>query len=96
MLKKTKDKLVKEDLETDSVVSSIDLTIEEDLQLSELTTVGIGVYKNTETGEWMVAKLKFNPETEQAAVVEHIPAGPGRDFAIEKFKIVAVAEGIVG
>jgi len=78
-------------LEEDTVVTS-----PEEFQALELTTVALGVYKNVETGEWMVARLKFNPETEQAAVVEHIPAGPGRDFAIEKFKIVAVAEGIVG
>jgi hypothetical protein len=44
----------------------------------------------------LVAKIKFDPETGAAEVTERIPAGPGRDFAIEKFKIVAVQEGVVG
>lgn len=64
--------------------------------VSELTHVALGTFKNDSTGEWMVAKLKYNPETGDAEVVEKISAGPGRDFGIEKFKIVAVEEGIVG
>jgi len=62
----------------------------------ELTHVALGTFKDELTGEWLVAKLKFDPVTGQAEVAERIPAGPGRDFGIEKFKLVAVAEGIVG
>lgn len=69
---------------------------ETEVVVVELSHVGLGIYKNTDTSEWMVIKLKFDPLTGQAEVVEHIPAGPGRDFAIEKFKIVAVQEGVVG
>lgn len=61
-----------------------------------LTHVALGTFRNELTGEWLVAKVRFNPETGHAEVVERIPAGPGRDFAIEKFKIVAVNEGVVG
>ena len=61
-----------------------------------LTKVALGVYKDEATGEWMVAKLFFDPETGEAELAEKIAAGPGRDFAIEKFKIVAVQERIVG
>lgn len=70
--------------------------LEKEEEVSTLTHVALGTYKNELTGEWMVAKIKFNPETGQAELAEHIPAGPGRDFAIEKFKIVAVQEGVVG
>lgn len=72
------------------------MSLKEEEVSSPLTHVGLGMYKNQETGEWLVAKLKFNPDTGEAELVERIPAGPGRDFGIEKFKIVAVAEGIVG
>lgn len=61
-----------------------------------LTHTALGTFRNDLTGEWLVAKIKFNPETGHAEVVERVPAGPGRDFAIEKFKIVAVQEGVVG
>ena len=57
---------------------------------------GVILIKDETTGEWMVAKLFFDPETGEAELAEKIPAGPGRDFAIEKFKIVAVQERIVG
>ena len=71
--------------------------VEQEAQtVSVLSHTALGTYRDDTTGEWMVAKLKFDPHTGQAEVVEHIPAGPGRDFAIEKFKIVAVQEGVVG
>ena len=69
---------------------------EEEVASVVLTHVALGTFKDESTGEWLVAKLKFNPETGSAEVVERIPAGPGRDFAIEKFKIVAVQEKVVG
>ena len=69
---------------------------QEEQTVSVLSHTALGTYKNDSTGEWLVAKLRFDPQTGHAEVVEHIPAGPGRDFAIEKFKIVAVSEGVVG
>lgn len=61
----------------------------------ELTHVGLGVLKD-ETQGWSVVKLKYNPETKDARVEEIVHAGPSRDFAIEKFKLLAVEEGLVG
>lgn len=69
---------------------------EEEVVAPVLTHVALGTYKNEATGEWLVAKLMFDPETGTAELVERVPAGPGRDFAIEKFKIVAVQEKVVG
>jgi hypothetical protein len=72
------------------------LQSEEETNVSTLTHVALGTFKDDSSGEWLVAKIKFDPETGAAEVTERIPAGPGRDFAIEKFKIVAVQEGVVG
>lgn len=59
------------------------------------TETALGVYKDYNTGEWMVAKLKYNPLTHEVVWDSAIAAGPGRDFGIEKFKLTAVDEGIV-
>lgn len=71
-------------------------TEDQEVEVVNLSHVALGTYKSESTGEWMVAKLRFDPTTGAAEVVEHLYAGPGRDFAIEKFKIVAVQEGVVG
>lgn len=60
-----------------------------------LTHVGLGVVKHDTLG-WSVVKLKYNPDTKDATVEDVVHAGPSRDFAIEKFKLLAVEEGLVG
>ncbi len=66
----------------------------EEKQEVELTHVALGVAKGDDG--WDLIKLKYNPLTKDAVVVEQIHAGPSRDFAIEKFKLTAVEEGLVG
>lgn len=60
----------------------------------ELTHVALGVV-NDSSG-WGVVRLRYNPETKDAKVIDVLHAGPSRDFAIEKFKLSAVEEGLVG
>lgn len=77
----------------DSGVQSVERGPVEAPKLSETL---LGIYKDYNTGEWMVAKAKYNPITGAIGELERISAGPGRDFGIEKFKLVAVEEGLVG
>lgn len=61
---------------------------------SELTHQAFGIYKNADQPEWMVAVVKYNPDTGEAKVVERVNSGGGKDFAVEKFKIEAVNRGL--
>lgn len=54
----------------------------------------LGTWRDDSTGEWMVAVVRYNPITKQAAVVENIHSGGSKEFAIDKFKIQAVQKGI--
>lgn len=54
---------------------------------SDLTYTAIGIFKNDANPEWMVAIVKYNPDTGEAKVTERLNSGGGKDFAVEKFKI---------
>lgn len=44
---------------------------------------------------WFVAVIKYDPITKVAVVDSLQEAGPGKDFAIEKFKIIAFQNEII-
>lgn len=63
----------------------------------DLTHVMIGAsYFDAELRTWVVCEVRFNPMTNQfGSVVKH-PTGGSKDFAIEKFKILAAEHDLVG
>lgn len=61
---------------------------------NELTHLALGTFQAS-NGEWYVARVKYNPETGKAGEFEKVEAGPGKAFAIEQFKIMAVKEKVV-
>lgn len=61
----------------------------------ELKSIGYGIYKDV-SGDWMVAKLNFDPVSGQAKVVERLSTGHGdKNGAQDRFKI-EVAKNIFG
>ena len=77
---------------------------ETDLQEESLTTEqqelpmtgrAVGTAIDPTTGNWVAVVLEFNPTTGQARVSRTLPAGSAKMEAAEKFKILAVEEGVV-
>lgn len=56
----------------------------------DLTHTAVGIFKNDANPEWMVAVVKYNPDTGEAKVTERINSGGGKDFAVEKFKLEVI------
>lgn len=63
---------------------------------SVLTHTSLGAFKDEVTGKWFVAKIKYNPVTKETGELEELIAGSTRDEVIEKFKIEASNEDLVG
>jgi hypothetical protein len=67
-------------------------TMEETLPM---TGRAVGTAIDPMTGTWVAAVIEFNPSTGQARVSRTLPSGNSKMEAAEKFKILAVEEGVV-
>lgn len=67
------------------------------VEAPKLTDWAIGTFKDATTGEWKVARFKFDPVSGQTGEFSTEVAGDGsfKDFAREKFRIAAVELDIV-
>jgi hypothetical protein len=63
---------------------------------STLTHLALGTYQDPVTREWMVVEIQYNPLTNKVGEIVKINGGPTKEFAVEKFKLTAVREGVVG
>lgn len=63
---------------------------EDSLGSSNLTNLAIGIHRDPKQG-WSVAKIKYDPETKQAEVVDVVHTSE-KLLAIEQFKILASRE----
>jgi hypothetical protein len=59
-----------------------------------LPDVSLGISKNSD-GNYVIAVVKYNHESKEAAVEECIPAGNHKDIAKGKMKIVMHEKGII-
>lgn len=59
------------------------------------TLIGASFY-DPELRTWVVCEVRYNPMTNQFGNVVKHPSGGSRDFAIEKFKILAAEHDLVG
>lgn len=80
---------------------TVDMVTTED-NISELTEESppmtgraVGTAIDPTTGTWVAAVIEFNPKTGQARVSRTLPSGNSKMEAAEKFKILAVEEGVV-
>lgn len=60
-----------------------------------MTGRAVGTAIDPTTGMWVAAVIEFNPKTGQARVSRTLPSGHSKMEAAEKFKILAVEEGVV-
>lgn len=60
-----------------------------------MTGRAVGTAIDPTTGTWVTAVIEFNPKTGQARVSRTLPSGNSKMEAAEKFKILAVEEGVV-
>lgn len=59
------------------------------------TDTALGIFRSPGKG-WFVAKIRYNPETEQVSTkLEKIHAGDDRILANERFKVTAINEKVV-
>lgn len=61
----------------------------------EMTGVAVGTALDPETGRWLTTVIRFNHETGTAVIDKTVFSGLSKSEASEKFKILAVEEGIV-
>lgn len=54
---------------------------------TEVPLLAFGIFKDVTNGEWCVAKISYDPATNEAVMVEKISTGGFRGMANEKFKI---------
>ena len=63
-------------------------------QEPKLDFVALGLYHDAKRGEWMVARIAYDPVTKQTKFLDSIGSGgPSKDFGQEKFKIETIEEG---
>ena len=67
----------------------------EEIEQTNMVGRAIGTAINPSTGTWVTAVIEFDPTTGQARVSRTLPSGNSKMEAIEKFKILAVEEGVV-
>jgi len=86
-------KRTKEELEKDlTTMKETESKTEE--KKNELTYLALGIFPG-ENGEWMVARIQYNPYTGKVGDIEKVDAGPGKAFAAEKFKLIAIKERVI-
>lgn len=54
---------------------------------TEIPHIAFGIFKDSKTGEWMLAKVSYDPETGNASIISRMQTGGYRQLANEKFKI---------
>lgn len=81
----------------ESMLDSVLIETSDSSSLDEVKMTGraIGTAINPSTGTWVAAVIEFNPATGQARVSRTLPSGNSKTEAAEKFKILAVEEGVV-
>lgn len=60
-----------------------------------MTGRAVGTAIDPTTGTWVAAVIEFDPKSGQARVSRTLPSGNSKMEASEKFKILAVEEGVV-
>lgn len=60
-----------------------------------MTGRAVGTAQNSETGVWSAVVLEFSVESGLGRVVKSVPVGTNRIEAAERFKLIAVEEGLV-
>lgn len=70
-------------------------SVTESTIVTPMTGRAVGIIQDAATGSWSVAVLEFSTETGGGRVVSTTPVGPSKMEASEKFKRLAVEEGIV-
>ena len=60
-----------------------------------MTGRAIGTGLDPTTGSWVAAVIEFNPATGSARVSRTVATGSSKMEAVEKFKLLAVEEGVV-
>lgn len=68
---------------------------EEKKNMSELTNVALGTFRDASDKRWKVAILKYDPATGSATIEKIIVAGDEKGNATERFRILAVENDIV-
>ena len=66
-------------------------------EVTEIMMTGraVGTAIDPSTGNWVVAVLDFDPASGQARVTRTVPSGSSKMESAERFKLVAVEEGVV-
>lgn len=68
----------------------------ETTQTVDLTHTALGVFQDETTGQWALARVRYNPATGQAGTIDVLKNEEGTREAVNlRFKIAAVSEGLV-
>ena len=68
---------------------------EETVVVAPMTGRAVGLARDDETGSWAAVVLEFSAESGVGRVVRSVPVGSSKIEASERFKLLAVEEGIV-
>jgi hypothetical protein len=64
-------------------------------ETNEMNGMAVGLEKDPTTGLWNAVVLKFNGTSGEASISRVVSAGNNKLEAAEKFKVLAVEEGMV-
>lgn len=65
----------------------------EEKPLANLTNTAYSILRHPKDGKYYVATIKFDPLTKQSSEVQ-LEETEGRDYAVERFKVLIVEEGM--
>jgi hypothetical protein len=66
-----------------------------EIQTPPMNGRAVGTAIDPTTGTWVTVVLEFNPATGHSRISRTVPSGNSKLEAAEKFKILAVEEGVV-
>lgn len=78
--------------------TALEVTASEELAEIETPVMNgraVGTAIDPTTGTWVTVVLEFNPTTGHSRISRTVPSGNSKLEAAEKFKILAVEEGVV-
>lgn len=52
-----------------------------------LSHTALGMFKDSNSNDWFLARIAYDPETQKAGIVEKINCGTSKEYALERFKI---------